>query len=111
MISHYHGQLLNLSELARSFGVSDHSVHRYLEIPAGTYMIRLFPPWHANVGEHLVKAPKLYRSLRSAPEHLAPEHVWILYPGTQEYTLHGRVTVLPLTGLAGLQSKGLPATR
>ena len=60
MVSHYHGQALNLSELGRSFGVSDHTVRRYLEILSGTFMIRLLPPWHANVGKRLVKAPKLY---------------------------------------------------
>ena len=60
MVSHYHGQVLNLSELGRSFGVSDHTVRRYLEILTGTFMIRLLPPWHANVGKRLVKAPKLY---------------------------------------------------
>ena len=60
MVSHYHGQTLNLSELGRSFGVSDHTVRRYLDILSGTYMIRLVPPWHANVGKRLVKAPKLY---------------------------------------------------
>ena len=60
MVSHYHGQTLNLSELGRSFGVSDHTVRRYLEILSGTFMIRLLPPWHANVGKRLVKAPKLY---------------------------------------------------
>ena len=60
MVSHYHGQVLNLSELGRSFGVSDHTVRRYLEILSGTFMIRLLPPWHASVGKRLVKAPKLY---------------------------------------------------
>ena len=60
MVSHYHGQVLNLSELGRSFGVSDHTIRRYLEILSGTFMIRLLPPWHANVGKRLVKAPKLY---------------------------------------------------
>ena len=60
MVSHYPGQTLNLSELGRSFGVSDHTVRRYLEILSGTFMIRLLPPWHANVGKRLVKAPKLY---------------------------------------------------
>ena len=60
MVSHYHGQTLNLSELGRSFGVSDHTVRRYLDILSGTFMIRLLPPWHANVGKRLVKAPKLY---------------------------------------------------
>ncbi len=60
MLSHYHGQLLNFSELGRSFGVSDHTVRRYLEILSGIYVIRLLPPWYANVGKRLVKAPKLY---------------------------------------------------
>ncbi len=60
MVSHYHGQTLNLSELGRSFGVSDHTVRRHLEILSGTFMIRLLLPWHANVGKRLVKAPKLY---------------------------------------------------
>ena len=60
MVSHYHGQTINLSELGRSFGASDHTVRRYLEILSGTFMIRLLPPWHANVGKRLVKAPKLY---------------------------------------------------
>ena len=60
MVSHYHGQVLNLSELGRSFGVSDHTIRRYLEILSGTFMIRLLPPWHADVGKRLVKAPKLY---------------------------------------------------
>ena len=60
MLSHYHGQILNLSELGRSFGVSDHTVRRYLDILTGTFMVRTLPPWHANVGKRLVKAPKLY---------------------------------------------------
>ena len=60
MVSHYHGQVLNLSELGRSFGISDHTVRRYLEILSGTYMIRLVPAWYANISKRLVKAPKLY---------------------------------------------------
>ena len=60
MLCHYHGQVLNLSELARSFGVSDMTVRRYLEILEGTFMVRLLRPWHANLGKRLVKRPKLY---------------------------------------------------
>lgn len=60
MICHYHGQVLNHSELARSFGISDMTVRRYLEILEGTFMIRLLRPWHANAGKRLVKRPKLY---------------------------------------------------
>jgi hypothetical protein len=60
MICHYHGQILNHSELARSFGISDMTVRRYLEILEGTFMIRLLQPWHVNIGKRLVKRPKLY---------------------------------------------------
>lgn len=60
MLCHSHGQILNHAELGRSFGVSDMTVRRYLEILEGTFMIRLLRPWHVNVGKRLVKRPKLY---------------------------------------------------
>lgn len=60
MLCHYHGQVLNHSELARSFGVSDMTIRRYLDILEGTFMIRLLKPWHVNIGKRLVKRPKLY---------------------------------------------------
>jgi predicted AAA+ superfamily ATPase len=60
MLSHYHGQLLNFSELGRSFGVSDMTVRRYCEILEGAFMVRLLSPWSANLGKRLVRRPKLY---------------------------------------------------
>jgi predicted AAA+ superfamily ATPase len=60
MLAHYHGQILNFSELSRSFGVSDMTIRRYIEILEGTFMVRLLQPWHENVGKRLVKSPKLY---------------------------------------------------
>jgi len=60
MLSHYHGQLVNYSELGRSFGVADTTVRRYLDILQATFMIRLLMPWHENVGKRQIKAPKLY---------------------------------------------------
>jgi uncharacterized protein len=60
MISHYHGQLLNYSELGRSFGISDMTVRKYIDILEGTFMIRLLQPWHVNIGKRLVKQPKIY---------------------------------------------------
>jgi hypothetical protein len=60
MLCHYHGQILNHAEFARSFGISDMTVRRYLEILEGTFTIRLLQPWHMNVGKRLVKSPKLY---------------------------------------------------
>jgi predicted AAA+ superfamily ATPase len=60
MLAHYHGQILNYSELGRSFGVADTTVRRYLDILSATFMIRLLAPWHENVGKRQVKAPKLF---------------------------------------------------
>jgi Predicted ATPase (AAA+ superfamily) len=60
MVAHYHGQLVNYQELSRSFGASDATVRRYLDILEGTFIVRLLRPWSGNLGKRLVKAPKLY---------------------------------------------------
>ncbi len=60
MLSHYHGQVVNYSEFARSFGVSDMTIRRYLDILAGTFMVRVLQPWHVNIGKRLVKSPRIY---------------------------------------------------
>jgi hypothetical protein len=60
MLSHYHGQILNYSELGRSFGVSDMTVRRYCEILEGAFMIRLLQPWAVNIGKRIVRRPKLF---------------------------------------------------
>ncbi len=60
MLSHYHGQTLNASELARSMGISDKTVRAYIDILLGTYMVRQLQPWHENIGKRQVKAPKIY---------------------------------------------------
>ncbi len=60
MLCHYHGQILNYSEFARSFGISDMTVRRYIDILEGTFMVRLLQPWHLNIGKRLVKRPKVY---------------------------------------------------
>lgn len=60
MLSHYHGQLWNGSELARAFGVSHHVVRRYLEALEATFMVRTLKPWMANLGKRQVKSPRIY---------------------------------------------------
>ncbi len=60
MISHYHGQMLNYSELGRSFGISDVTIRKYVDILEGTFMVRVLQPWHTNVKKRLVKRPKIY---------------------------------------------------
>ncbi len=60
MVSHYHGQTINYSELGRSFGINDKTAKLYLSILEDTFMIRQLMPWHANVRKRLVKSPKIY---------------------------------------------------
>ena len=60
MLVHYHGQIWNGSEIARSFAVSHTTSRRYLDLLVDTFMIRLLPPWSQNIGKRVVKSPKLY---------------------------------------------------
>ena len=60
MLAHYHGQVLNFSELGRSFGISDMTVRKYIDILEGTFMVRCLLPWQENLKKRQVKSPKLY---------------------------------------------------
>ena len=60
MLAHYHGQLWNASDFARTFGVSHPTVQRYLDVLTATFMVRQLPAWHENLGKRQVKAPKIY---------------------------------------------------
>ena len=60
MLSHYHGQLVNYSELGRSFGIADTTVRSYIEILTQTFMIRQLQPWYENIKKRQVKRPKIY---------------------------------------------------
>ena len=184
MVSHYHGQIINYSELARSFGISDMTVRRYLDILSQTFMIRLLQPWYPNMKKRLVKRPKLYirdsgvfhslqsvqkydnllahpklgaswegfaienvirvigepahsfyfwrthagaeldlfwqahgknwgvefkyadapgitSSIKNAIDDLKLEHLWIVYPGSDEYQLADNISVTPLKHITG----------
>jgi len=60
MVSHYHGQIWNASELGRAFGVAHTTVRRYLDLLTDTFVIRQLRPWKENVGKRVVKSPKVY---------------------------------------------------
>lgn len=60
MLSHYHGQVLNHAELGRSFGISDVTIRKYIDILEGTFIVRVLPPWYSNVKKRLIKSPKIY---------------------------------------------------
>ena len=60
MLAHYHGQVLNASELGRAFGASHTTIRSYLDILEGSFVVDQLQPWHENVGKRVVKSPKVY---------------------------------------------------
>jgi predicted AAA+ superfamily ATPase len=183
MVAHYHGQVWNAAEFARSLGTSQITARRYLDILAGAYMVRALPPWFENLKKRQVKAPKIYirdsgilhsllqtdslanlqghpkigaswegfalehvvgcfrtrdayfwathagaeldllvmiegkrygfefkyadapgrsRSMHIALQDLDLDHLWVVYPGRQEYELHDHITVIPFEAVANI---------
>ena len=60
MVAHYHGQVWNAAEPARSLGVSETTVRRHLDILSSAFLVRQLPPWYENLGKRQVRAPKIY---------------------------------------------------
>ena len=60
MVAHYHGQVWNAAQFARSLGASEPTARRYLDILSGAYMVRILPPWYENIRKRQLKAPKTY---------------------------------------------------
>jgi uncharacterized protein len=57
MLTHVHGNLLNVSDLARSLGVSSHTIANDLDVLEATFMIRRLQPYHVNIRKRLTKSP------------------------------------------------------
>ena len=60
MLAHYHGEIWNAADPARSLGVTEPTVRRYLDLLTGLFMIRQLQPWHENLRKRQVKSPKIY---------------------------------------------------
>jgi len=60
MLCFYHAQLINTAEISKSLMISRQMAAKYLDILAGTFMIRILQPWHENIKKRQVKTPKIY---------------------------------------------------
>jgi predicted AAA+ superfamily ATPase len=60
MLAHWHGNLWNAAELARSLGSTEATVRRHLDLLTQTFVLRPLPPWHENLAKRQVKSPKVY---------------------------------------------------
>jgi hypothetical protein len=47
-------------------------------------------------------APGMTRSMHAALSDLSLDHLWVVYPGTSRYEIHGKVTAIPLSEVMGL---------
>ncbi len=186
MIAHYHGQVWNAAEFARSLGVDEKTARRYLDILAGSFLVRVLPPWFENLKKRQIKSPKIYvrdsgllhsllglgtfddlaghpklgaswegfvieqliaawqtrdayywatqggaeldlmiltrgkrhgfevnyadapgttKAMHVALEDLGLEHLWVVYPGSESYPIHERITVIPAAGIPELADR------
>ncbi len=60
MTAHYHGQIWNGSEFARSIGATEPTARRYIDILTDAYVVRQLQPWYENLNKRQVKSPKIY---------------------------------------------------
>jgi predicted AAA+ superfamily ATPase len=60
MLAYQAGNLLNSSSLARSLGVSNHTVNAYMDYLESAFMIYRIDPFETNIGKRIVKSKKVY---------------------------------------------------
>ncbi len=177
MLAHYHGQTWNAAEVGRSMDVSVTAANHYRDLLAGSFMLRVLPPWFERLGKRIIKSPKVFlrdsgvlhfllgleemkelqvhprygaswegfaleqtlnahgereayfygtqrgaeldlmllrrgrrwgfefkctdaprttKSMHVVIEDLGLEHLWVIYPGDQEYPLTNTISALPL---------------
>ncbi len=60
MIAHSQGQVVNLSQLGKSLGISHTTVRQYIDLLEQTFMVRVLQPYHGNTKKRITKSPKVY---------------------------------------------------
>jgi uncharacterized protein len=60
MVAHSHGGIWNAADPARSLGIGESTVRRYLDLFTSLLIVRQLQPWHENLTKRQVKAPKVY---------------------------------------------------
>lgn len=100
MLAHVHGQVWNGARFASSFGVSDPTVRRYLDLLTSALVVQQLRPWHENTGKRQVKAPKVYiadsgllHALLELPDRLSLDRHPILGASWEGFMLQQIATV------------------
>lgn len=53
------GGLLNLADVSRAIGLPYATLYRYMSLLETTFLLQPLPPWTANIGRRLIRAPKV----------------------------------------------------
>lgn len=60
MVAHSHGGVWSAADPARSLGIGESTVRRYLDLFTNLLIVRQLQPWHENLTKRQIKAPKVY---------------------------------------------------
>ncbi len=60
MVAHCHGGIWSSADPARSLGIGESTVRRYLDLLTQLLVVRQLQPWHENLAKRQVKSPKVY---------------------------------------------------
>ena len=60
VLAHYHGQIWNVAETARTLNIGETTARRYMDLLQDLFMVRQLQPWYANLSKRQVKSPKIY---------------------------------------------------
>ena len=61
---------LNHADLSRGTGLPQSTLKRYFALLETVFLVRLLPPWYANIGKRLVKTPKVLLTDTGLAAHL-----------------------------------------
>ena len=88
------GELLNTAGLSRELGLHRSTVREYIAVLERLFLVRRLLPWHRNVGQRLVRTPKIHlvdSGLAATLAGLAPED-WIAKRDRMGHLLESFVT-------------------
>ena len=71
MMAHLNGQLLNVSTISNSLGVTTPTVKRYIDFLEEAFLLKSLYPFSLNMSKRLVKAPKVYLTDTGILHHLS----------------------------------------
>lgn len=60
MVAHCHGGIWSSADPARSLGIGESTVRRYLDLFTQLLVVRQLQPWHEKLAKRQVKSPKVY---------------------------------------------------